>query len=155
MPLVSIHSVHYKGSKHLHSTMAQSRLNHLKVLHVHRELNDKLNLISVANDLSLGLSTGELWNLSVQRSFNTVNLYWRQLSIYNSTDKYRSTAYMYIAGSTTSKYTLCKHTSTLPATTVCNRERWVCHWIGTRTRRVCDVGLWSTFWWASRRLLPR
>ena len=35
---------------YLHSTMGQSRLNHLMILHVHKELTDNLNLIDVANE---------------------------------------------------------------------------------------------------------
>ena len=39
---------------YLRSTMTQSRLNHLMVLHIHRELTDKLNLTAVANDFVSG-----------------------------------------------------------------------------------------------------
>ena len=35
---------------YLRSTMSQSRLNHLMVLHVHKSLIDQLNLIDCAND---------------------------------------------------------------------------------------------------------
>ena len=35
---------------YLRGSMKQSRLNHLMVLHVHRELTDNLNLIACAND---------------------------------------------------------------------------------------------------------
>ena len=35
---------------YLRSTMTQERLNHLMILHVHKELTDKLDLISVANE---------------------------------------------------------------------------------------------------------
>ena len=39
---------------YLRATMAQSRLNHLMVLHVHKERTANLNLISVANDFISG-----------------------------------------------------------------------------------------------------
>ena len=39
---------------YLRSTMTQSRLNHLMVLYIHRELTDKLNLTTVANDFVSG-----------------------------------------------------------------------------------------------------
>ena len=35
---------------YLRSTMKQERLNHLMLLHVHKELTDTLNLADVAND---------------------------------------------------------------------------------------------------------
>ena len=35
---------------YLRSTMSQERLNHLMILHVHKDLTDKLNLISIANE---------------------------------------------------------------------------------------------------------
>ena len=35
---------------YLRSTMTQSRLNHLVILHIHRKLHDKFNLIAVANE---------------------------------------------------------------------------------------------------------
>ena len=35
---------------YLRSTMGQSRLNHLMILHVHKDLTDGLNLIDVANE---------------------------------------------------------------------------------------------------------
>ena len=35
---------------YLRSTISQSRLNSLMVLHVHKEMTDTLNLIQVAND---------------------------------------------------------------------------------------------------------
>ena len=37
---------------YLRSTMSQDRLNHLLVLHVHKELTDSLDLITVANDFA-------------------------------------------------------------------------------------------------------
>ena len=37
---------------HLHSTM--NRLTHLMVLHIHKELTDKLDLITIANDFVAG-----------------------------------------------------------------------------------------------------
>lgn len=39
---------------YLHSTMSQDRLNHLMILHVHKELTDALNLKEVANDFVCG-----------------------------------------------------------------------------------------------------
>ena len=39
---------------YLRSTMTQSRLNDFLVLHVHRELTDKLNLIDTANEFIFG-----------------------------------------------------------------------------------------------------
>lgn len=39
---------------YLRSTMTQSRLNDLLVLHIHRDLTDKLNLIDVANEFIFG-----------------------------------------------------------------------------------------------------
>ncbi len=35
---------------YLRNTMGQERLNHLMVLHVHKELTDDLDLISIANE---------------------------------------------------------------------------------------------------------
>ena len=35
---------------YLRSTMKQSRLNHLMILHVHKEMSDSLNLVDCAND---------------------------------------------------------------------------------------------------------
>ena len=43
-------SVLHTVKTYLSSTMGQSCLNHLMVLHVHRELTDKLDLVSVANE---------------------------------------------------------------------------------------------------------
>ena len=37
---------------YLQSTMLQSRLNHLLLLHVHKDLTDSLDLVSVTNDLT-------------------------------------------------------------------------------------------------------
>ena len=34
----------------LRATMSQERLNLLMILHVHKDLTDKLNLISIANE---------------------------------------------------------------------------------------------------------
>ena len=39
---------------YLRSTMTQSRLNHLMILHIHRKLTDKLNLTAVANEFVSG-----------------------------------------------------------------------------------------------------
>lgn len=39
---------------YLRSTMNQDRLTHLMVLHIHKELTDKLDLISIANDFVAG-----------------------------------------------------------------------------------------------------
>ena len=39
---------------YLPSTMTQSRLNHLMILHIHRKLTDKLNLTAVANEFVTG-----------------------------------------------------------------------------------------------------
>ena len=39
---------------YLQSTMSQDRLNHLLVLHVHKELTDSLDMITVANDFVAG-----------------------------------------------------------------------------------------------------
>ena len=39
---------------YLRSTMNQDRLNHLMILHIHRELTDKLNLIEMANEFISG-----------------------------------------------------------------------------------------------------
>ncbi len=35
---------------YLRSTMRQERLNHLMILHVHRDITDNLDMISVANE---------------------------------------------------------------------------------------------------------
>ena len=35
---------------YLRSTMTQERLNHLMILHVHKELTDSINLCDVANE---------------------------------------------------------------------------------------------------------
>ena len=35
---------------YLHSTMTQQRLNHLMVLHIHKERTDKIDIVSVANE---------------------------------------------------------------------------------------------------------
>ena len=35
---------------YLRSTMTQQRLNHLTVLHIHKDLTDELNIISLANE---------------------------------------------------------------------------------------------------------
>ena len=43
MPVVSIKT-------YLTSSMSQDRLNHLMVMHIHKELADKFNLLDVAND---------------------------------------------------------------------------------------------------------
>ena len=39
---------------YLRSTMTQSRLNNLLVLHIHRDLTDKLNIIDTANEFIFG-----------------------------------------------------------------------------------------------------
>lgn len=39
---------------YLRSTMSQERLNHLMILHIHRELTDKLDLIETANTFISG-----------------------------------------------------------------------------------------------------
>ena len=39
---------------YLRSTMSQQRLNHLMLLHVHKNLTDSLNLVDVANDFIAG-----------------------------------------------------------------------------------------------------
>ncbi len=50
---VSIPSVHYKGIPALHNG-SETTFNHLMVVHVHRELTDKLNLTAVANEFVSG-----------------------------------------------------------------------------------------------------
>ncbi len=35
---------------YLRNTMGQERLNHLMILHVHRDITDNLDMISVANE---------------------------------------------------------------------------------------------------------
>ena len=39
---------------YLRSTMNQERLNHLMMLHIHRELTDQLNLVETANEFICG-----------------------------------------------------------------------------------------------------
>ena len=39
---------------YLQSTMHQARLNHLMLLHIHRDRTDKLELVDVANDFVKG-----------------------------------------------------------------------------------------------------
>ena len=39
---------------YLRSTMSQQRLNHLMLLHIHKNLTDDLNLVNVANDFIAG-----------------------------------------------------------------------------------------------------
>ena len=39
---------------YLRSTMTQQRMNHLMVLHIHKELTDKLDLVKTANALTSG-----------------------------------------------------------------------------------------------------
>ena len=39
---------------YLRSTMSQQRLNHLMLLHVHKDRTDGLDLVDVANDLIFG-----------------------------------------------------------------------------------------------------
>ena len=39
---------------YLRSTMSQDRLTHLMVLHIHKELTDNLDLITIANDFVAG-----------------------------------------------------------------------------------------------------
>ena len=39
---------------YLRSTMSQQRLNHLMVLHVHKDYTEKLNLVNVANNFIAG-----------------------------------------------------------------------------------------------------
>ena len=39
-----------KVKSYLRSTMAQSRLNSIMLLHVHKDLTDQINLVDVAND---------------------------------------------------------------------------------------------------------
>lgn len=43
-----------RAKSYLQSTMGQVRLNNIMVLHVHKELTDKLNLVDVANDFVQG-----------------------------------------------------------------------------------------------------
>ena len=49
---VSGHSLHVKTF--LRSSMKQARLNHLMLLHVHKDLTDGLDLLSCANDFVSG-----------------------------------------------------------------------------------------------------
>ena len=43
-----------KSYLHVHSTMNQDRLTHLMALHIHKELTDKLDLVTIANDFVAG-----------------------------------------------------------------------------------------------------
>ena len=45
-----------RAKSYLQSTMLQSRLNNIMMLHVHKDRTDKLNLIDVANDFVHGSS---------------------------------------------------------------------------------------------------
>ena len=54
--------------------MKQERLNHLMLLHAHKELTDTLNLIDVANDFEFKCQQIECWNyLSSQLQQVAVN----------------------------------------------------------------------------------
>ena len=49
---------------YLRDTMAQSRLNHLMILHVHRELTADFNLITVTNEFASGSEhRSSVWNI--------------------------------------------------------------------------------------------
>ena len=45
-----------RAKSYLQSTILQSRLNNIMMLHVHKDRTDKLNLIDVANDFVHGSS---------------------------------------------------------------------------------------------------
>ena len=46
---------------YLRSTMAQDRLNHTMILHIHRELTNKLNLIELQTDSFLRMSIDSIF----------------------------------------------------------------------------------------------
>ena len=46
---VNIHSVLFSVKSYLRSTMHQERLNHLVILHVHKDKTDQLHLPDIAN----------------------------------------------------------------------------------------------------------
>ena len=52
---------------YLRSTMNQDRLTHLMVLHIHKELTDKLDLITIANDFV----AGDTYRLTVFGTFTS------------------------------------------------------------------------------------
>ena len=54
MPATNAYSEHFSAMRHvksyLRSTMTQERLNHLMILHAHKELTDGLLFTNIANE---------------------------------------------------------------------------------------------------------